>query len=93
MKLRIQGEPGLAGAGPGDARVQALCRTLQETVAAWLLKPLPALVDETGARSLVVSGGVACNSELRAQAKAVAADGWAWPWPSPSPGTAPTTAP
>jgi N6-L-threonylcarbamoyladenine synthase len=73
VKLRIQREPGLAGAGPGDARVQALCRTLQETVAAWLLKPLPALADETGARSLIVSGGVACNSELRAQARAVAA--------------------
>jgi N6-L-threonylcarbamoyladenine synthase len=33
---------------------------------------VPALRDETGARSLVVSGGVACNSELRAQAGAVA---------------------
>ena len=63
-----------AGAAPGpeDPRVQALCRSLQETVAAWLLKPLPAFRDETGARSLVVSGGVACNSELRAQAQAAA---------------------
>ena len=72
VKLRIQNEPGLAGAGPDDPRVQALCRALQETVAAWLMKPIPAHRDATGARSLVVSGGVACNSELRAQAKAMA---------------------
>jgi N6-L-threonylcarbamoyladenine synthase len=72
VKLRIQAEPGLEAAGAQDPRVQMLCRSLQETVAAWLLKPLPALRDETGARSLVVSGGVACNSELRAQARAAA---------------------
>ena len=72
MKLRIQAEPGLDQAGADDPRVQALCRTLQETVAAWLMKPIPAFRDETGARSLVVSGGVACNSELRAQAKRTA---------------------
>jgi N6-L-threonylcarbamoyladenine synthase len=72
MKLRIAAEPGLDAAGAQDPRVQALCRTLQETVAAWLMKPIPALRDETGARSLIVSGGVACNSELRARAKAMA---------------------
>jgi N6-L-threonylcarbamoyladenine synthase len=72
VKLRIQAEPGLESAGPQDPRVQALCRTLQETIAAWLLKPLPELRDQTGARSLVVSGGVACNSELRAQARTAA---------------------
>jgi N6-L-threonylcarbamoyladenine synthase len=72
VKLRIQGEPGLAGAGPDDPRVQRLCRALQETVAAWLMKPIPVYRDETGARSLVVSGGVACNSELRAQARRMA---------------------
>ena len=72
MKLRIQAEPGLDVAGAEDPRVQALCRTLQETVAAWLMKPIPAFRDETGARSLIVSGGVACNSELRAKAAAMA---------------------
>ena len=72
VKLRIHGEAGLDAAGPEDPRVRALCRTLQETVAAWLLKPLAAFRDETGARSLIVSGGVACNSELRAQAQAAA---------------------
>jgi N6-L-threonylcarbamoyladenine synthase len=68
MKMRIQGEPGLEAAGAEDPRVQGLCRSLQETVAAWLMKPVPAFRDETGARSLIVSGGVACNSELRARA-------------------------
>ncbi|MGA2079490.1 MAG: tRNA (adenosine(37)-N6)-threonylcarbamoyltransferase complex transferase subunit TsaD [Holophaga sp.] len=72
VKRRIQAEPGLESAGPEDPRVQALCRSLQETVASWLLKPIPAFRDATGARSLVVSGGVACNSELRAQAQAMA---------------------
>ena len=72
MKMRIQGEPGLEAAGAGDPRVQGLCRSLQETVATWLMKPIPACRDETGARSLIVSGGVACKSELRARAKATA---------------------
>lgn len=72
MKLRIAAEPGLETAGPEDARVQALCRSLNETVATWLLKPIPALAQETGAKSLIISGGVACNSELRAQAKVLA---------------------
>ncbi|HQL47076.1 MAG: tRNA N6-adenosine threonylcarbamoyltransferase [Acidobacteria bacterium ADurb.Bin340] len=72
LKLRIEAVPGLATAGPEDPRVQALCRSLQETVAAWLMKPLPDLAEQTGARSLVLSGGVACNSELRTQAQRTA---------------------
>jgi N6-L-threonylcarbamoyladenine synthase len=72
MKTRIQGEPGLEAAGSEDPRVQGLCRSLQESVAAWLMKPIPAFRDDTGARSLVISGGVACNSELRAQARRTA---------------------
>ena len=73
VKMRIQAEPGLASAGVQDPRVQALCRGLQETIAAWLMKPVAAFRDETGARSLVVSGGVACNSELRTRAGLTAA--------------------
>lgn len=72
VKIRIHAEAGLDAAGAEDPRVRALCRTLQETVASWLLKPVPAFRDETGARALIVSGGVACNSELRIQAKAMA---------------------
>jgi N6-L-threonylcarbamoyladenine synthase len=72
MKLKIAAEPGLDAAGPEDARVQALCRSLNETVAAWLLKPIPAIAVQTGARSLIISGGVACNSEIRAQVQALA---------------------
>jgi len=72
VKMRIASQPGLEVAGPEDARVLALCRGLQETIAKWLLKPVPDFARETGAQSLVVSGGVACNSELRAQAKTVA---------------------
>nr|WP_320131625.1 tRNA (adenosine(37)-N6)-threonylcarbamoyltransferase complex transferase subunit TsaD [uncultured Holophaga sp.] len=68
MKLRIAEEPGLESAGPDDPRVQALCRSLNETVAAWLLKPVPEWAAATGARSMAISGGVACNSELRARA-------------------------
>jgi N6-L-threonylcarbamoyladenine synthase len=72
MKLRIAADPGLDTAGPDDERVQALCRSLNETVATWLLKPIPAIAETTGARSLIISGGVACNSELRNQAKLLA---------------------
>jgi len=73
VKLRIHGEAGLDAAGAEDPRVRALCRSLQETVAAWLLKPIAGFRDDTGARSLIVSGGVACNSELREQARLTAA--------------------
>ena len=72
IKLRIAADPGLNIAGPEDPRVQALCRSLNETVSAWLLKPIPAIAQDTGARSLIISGGVACNSELRAQARILA---------------------
>lgn len=72
VKMRIAAQPGLEVAGQDDARVQSLCRSLQETIAKWLLKPLPDFAQQTGAQSLIVSGGVACNSELRTQAKAVA---------------------
>jgi len=90
--MRIQAEPGLESAGADDPRVQALCRGLQETVAAWLMKPVAAFRDETGARSLVVSGGVACNSELRTQAKRTA-ERLGLALAIPNPGSAPTTAP
>ena len=53
--------------------MQGLCRSLQEAIAAWLLKPLPGWAEETGARSLVISGGVACNSWLRSEAALLAA--------------------
>jgi N6-L-threonylcarbamoyladenine synthase len=72
VKMRIASQPGLELAGIEDPRVQALCRILQETIAKWLLKPIPDFARATGAQSLVVSGGVACNSELRTQAKALA---------------------
>jgi N6-L-threonylcarbamoyladenine synthase len=72
MKLRIANEPGVESAGPEDPRVQGLCLSLNQTVAKWLLKPLPDFIEETGARSLILSGGVACNSELREQAAKVA---------------------
>ncbi len=72
MRLRITSEPGLDAAGPEDPRVQGLCLALNRAVADWLLKPLPALVDIHGIRSLVISGGVACNSELRHRAALLA---------------------
>ncbi|HEY3401258.1 MAG TPA: tRNA (adenosine(37)-N6)-threonylcarbamoyltransferase complex transferase subunit TsaD [Geothrix sp.] len=73
VKLRIERTPRLATAGASDPEVQGLCRSLQEAISAWLLKPLPALAQEHGARSLVISGGVACNSKLRAEAACMAA--------------------
>lgn len=72
VKLRIERNPRLAEAGADDPEVQGLCRSLQEAVTAWLLKPIPELAREHGARSLILSGGVACNSRLRAEAALLA---------------------
>jgi N6-L-threonylcarbamoyladenine synthase len=72
VRRHIEASPGMSGAGPGDERVRQLCRSINWTVASWLLDPLPGLAAEHGAASLIVSGGVACNSELRARAAALA---------------------
>jgi N6-L-threonylcarbamoyladenine synthase len=73
VKLRVERQPRLAQAGAGDPDVQGLCRSLQEAVSTWLLKPIPGWAQDRGARSLVISGGVACNSRLRAEAASMAA--------------------
>ncbi len=73
VKLRVERNPRLAEAGAADPEVQGLCRSLQEAISTWLLKPLPDLARERGARSLVISGGVACNTRLRADAAVLAA--------------------
>lgn len=72
LKLRVERDPRLATAGTEDEAVQSLCRSLQEAVAAWLLKPIPEIANAHGAKSLILSGGVACNSELRERAAAMA---------------------
>ncbi len=72
VKLRVERNPRLAQAGAADPEVQGLCRSLQEAISAWLLKPLAALASEHGARSLIISGGVACNSTLREDAALLA---------------------
>jgi N6-L-threonylcarbamoyladenine synthase len=72
VKLRVERNPRLATAGPADPEVQGLCLSLQEAISTWLLKPLPDWAETQGARSLVISGGVACNSRLRADAAAMA---------------------
>jgi len=72
VKRLIEGAPGMAAAGPDDPRVRRLCLAINRTIASWLLKPLPDLVFAHGAASLIVSGGVACNSELRSGAAALA---------------------
>jgi len=73
VKLRIERNPRLAEAGAEDPEVQGLCRSLQEAIAAWLLKPVAAFAAEHRAKSLIISGGVACNSRLRSEAVSVAA--------------------
>jgi len=73
VKLRVERDPRLAQAGATDPQVQALCRSLQEAISTWLLKPLPEWAEALDARSLVISGGVACNSRLRSEAAVLAA--------------------
>jgi N6-L-threonylcarbamoyladenine synthase len=72
VKLRVERNAHLAEAGAGDPDVQGLCRSLQEAISTWLLKPLPEWARTCGARSLVISGGVACNSRLRSDAATLA---------------------
>jgi N6-L-threonylcarbamoyladenine synthase len=73
VKLKVEADPRLANGGAEAAEVQALCRGLQDTIADWLLKPVPAQAEATGAKSLILSGGVACNSALREQAQRLCA--------------------
>jgi len=68
LKQRIENSPELSSAGEDSKEVRSLCKAVNATVADWLLRPLPSLVCEHGAASLVVSGGVACNAELRRMA-------------------------
>lgn len=72
VKMRIQADPKLKTGGINDPSVQALCHSFQEAVAEWLMKPIGAFKDQTGARSLIISGGVACNSRLRIKVKETA---------------------
>jgi N6-L-threonylcarbamoyladenine synthase len=72
VKLRVERDPHLAQAGAADPQVQALCRSLQEAISTWLLKPLPEWAEALDARSLIISGGVACNSRLRSEAAPLA---------------------
>jgi N6-L-threonylcarbamoyladenine synthase len=67
VKQRIESTPDFSG--EGDPRVRSLCCAVNETITAWLLKPIPRLQDIHGIASLIVSGGVACNSELRTGAE------------------------
>lgn len=72
MKTRIAALPEVENAGIDNPVVQALCLNLQQTIAKWLLKPVPDYAKALGAKSLIISGGVACNSELRSQTERMA---------------------
>jgi N6-L-threonylcarbamoyladenine synthase len=72
MKLRINADLQLSVAGIDDPMVQDLCNGFQEAVADWLMKPIASFKDNVNANSLIVSGGVACNSRLRIKAMEVA---------------------
>ncbi|MCL1893325.1 MAG: tRNA (adenosine(37)-N6)-threonylcarbamoyltransferase complex transferase subunit TsaD [Holophagaceae bacterium] len=71
VKQRIENTPGLSGDDRNESEINALCKRLNETITTWLLEPIPKLATAYGAKSLVVSGGVACNSELRSKAKSL----------------------
>ena len=72
MKLRIHADPRLSAAGIDDPMVQDLCHGFQQTVADWLLRPIAVFQKSINASSLIISGGVACNSKLRTKAMEVA---------------------
>jgi tRNA N6-adenosine threonylcarbamoyltransferase len=58
-----------------------LLASFQHAVIHELLTRASASAEECGARSVIISGGVACNSGLRAQARSI---GWPVHFPSPS---------
>jgi len=68
IRQRIEKSPDLSSAGEGSEDVRSLCKSVNGTIADWLFKPLPGIAHDSKAASLVVSGGVACNSELRRRA-------------------------
>ena len=74
VRQRLLDQPALTEGGVDDPNVQALCHRLQTTIAEWLLAPLAEYAHHYQVKSLIVSGGVACNSELRKQAQAFATE-------------------
>ena len=68
IRQRIEKSPNLSNAGEESDEVRSLCKSVNGTIADWLLRPLPSLAHDHKAASLVISGGVACNSELRRRA-------------------------
>jgi N6-L-threonylcarbamoyladenine synthase len=68
IRQRIKNSPGLSSVGENSEEVRSLCKTVNGTIVDWLLRPLPSIASDHRVASLVVSGGVACNSELRRMA-------------------------
>jgi N6-L-threonylcarbamoyladenine synthase len=93
MDVEIAGRRALLGQCPIPAVEQWLAVTpkktlgllasFQQAVIHELLTRAAAAAEDCGARSVIVSGGVACNSGLRAAARA---SGFPWPVHFPSPG-------
>ena len=64
-------------AAPEGQELADMCASLQEAIVDVLIHKTRKAVTQTGVRRLVVTGGVAANSRLRAAAEAAAAeDGW-----------------
>jgi N6-L-threonylcarbamoyladenine synthase len=65
--------------------VRDLCASFQKAVVAFLVARTAAAVERTGVRQVTVTGGVACNSRLRADlARAGAERGFQVAWPRPA---------
>jgi N6-L-threonylcarbamoyladenine synthase len=59
---------------PIEDEINDICAGFQEAVVDVLVRKVKWATEETGVGSLVVAGGVACNSRLRARLKAFAAE-------------------
>ena len=81
---------GAMAGGDSAARRSTCWPSFQRTVIEELLRRARVSAEEIGARSLIVSGGVACNSGLRA---AAVPPRLPYPVYFPSPGSPPTTPP
>ena len=71
VKLHVERDSGWAGGNPRERFVEDVCAAFQAALVDVLIAKLEAAVARTGSGRILLSGGVACNSSLRARAAAL----------------------
>ncbi|MBD3161397.1 MAG: hypothetical protein GF328_04760, partial [Candidatus Latescibacteria bacterium] len=71
VKQYVEQDDGWAGGNPRDGFVEDVCASFQAALVDVLVAKLEAAARRVGAERILLSGGVACNSALRARAEAL----------------------